>query len=170
MSNPALIDRAMSGAAGAPLSNTQKRRICQAARLAFGAQHARGLAGGDFDAWRHEEQFKACHHEHLTTATNAHYPALMARFLWLAGRPEAARRMQEQAALDPRRIAEAKFEQALAEAEREIDRPREYAVAIARCKFKTMDLDDLTPRQLWVLVFDLRRAAQKRRAHHAAHG
>ena len=50
MSNPALIDRAMSGAAGAPLSNTQKRRICQAARLAFRAQCARGLAGGEFEA------------------------------------------------------------------------------------------------------------------------
>ena len=171
------IDRAMAGASGAPLSKRQKRDVCMLADLAW--QHA-GRPYYDADAyetqdpialapaealelWRHEEQARACGKKHLTACTQRDFPWLMAHFLRAAGQNVIARQYEVGAALDPLRQARAKLEATMAEVAGAIERPREYAAAIARCKFKTTDLEALSPRQVWVLVFDLRRAAQRRR-------
>ncbi len=171
------IDRAVSGAAGAPLSARQKRDVVLAAAQAWrkaGRPYfdAAADAAGDplalseaqaFELWRHESQAAACGRKHLTACTQREYPGLVAHFLRTAGKEAAADYWAERAAFDPARQARAKLDATLREVAGTIERPADYAAAIARSKFKTADLAALSARQAWVLVFDLRRAAQKRR-------
>lgn len=172
------IDRAMAGASGAPLSKRQKRDVCMLAGLAwqhsgrpyydenaYETQDPIALSPAEaLELWRHEEQARACGKKHLTACTQRDFPWLMAHFLRAAGQNVLARQYEVGAALDPLRQARAKLEATMLDVAGAIERPRDYAAAIARCKFKTTDLAALSPRQVWVLVFDLRRAAQKRRA------
>jgi hypothetical protein len=172
------IERAMSGASGSPLSRLQKQRICMLAErawIAAGREHFDPAAAAANDPlalsasealelWRHEEQQKACGLKHLTACSQREFPRLMAHFLGLLGRPESAW-WAERAVMDPARQARARLERTFQEVSGVIERPAEYAAAIARSKFKTTDLASLSARQTWTLVFDLRRAAQKRRAH-----
>lgn len=164
------IERAMNGAETAPL--TKKQRQLLMARYvvrAWNALRKVGLAGDDLEAWRREENFKACHKTHLRAATQADWPLLCAHFLRLVGRTEEARAWELRSAGGGLAVARQKLRQAMAETQDVIERPDLYAAAIARSKFNTLDLASLSARQTWVLVFDLRRGAQKRRAH-GTHG
>lgn len=165
------IDRALRGSDIAPLTKDQRRRLM--ARLvvpAWTAMRARGLAGGDMTDWRREEQFKACHKEHLRACVQEDYPKLVAHFLRLLGRVDEARAWDRRAAVGNIGVARAKLRAALAEAAPVLGDAGAYAAAICRCKFKTADLDALSTRQVWVLVFDLRRAVQKKRGTRPATG
>lgn len=158
------IDRAMRGSSQAPLSKEQRRLLM--ARLivpAWNVMRVRGLAGDDLENWRREEQFKACHQDYLRSATQADYPKLAAHFMRLLGRIDDARRWDLKAAGGNMAVARHKLREAIAEAAPTLGDAGAYAAMIARCKFKTADFDALTSRQIWVLVFDIRRAAQKRR-------
>jgi hypothetical protein len=171
------LDRSVAGAAGAPLSNVQKRNVVLAARHAWETEGMPHFDRAAFEAgdpvalsqdeaaelWRHEEQQKACGRKHLTACAQRDYPGLLSHFLRAAGMEAAANAWAERAAFDPARQARAKLEATFREVADAIERPADYAAAIARSKFKTVDLGTLTARQVWVLVFDLRRAAQHRR-------
>lgn len=143
-----------------PLSKLQKADIAQAARVAydvwegreaFEAINAEFSATARFEAWRHDEQAKACGVRSLRAATQAHYGRLMAHFQGLAGHAAAAARTRARDADNDRRIARWKLNQALRERGLEIG----YAVALCRDKFKRT-LDDATKEQLWKLVFTVR--------------
>lgn len=170
------IDRAMAGAASAPLSAVQKARVAMAASRAWQLEarpHYDGDAyerrdplalspGEALELWRHEEQAKACGKKHLTACTQADYPALMAHFLRLGGDLVDAGTFEERAALDPRRQAMAKLRDTWGEVRDVIPNAAAYAGAIARRQFKA-GLDDLTAKQLWSLVYTLRNRASARR-------
>ncbi|MFA6271419.1 MAG: hypothetical protein WC657_09535, partial [Candidatus Paceibacterota bacterium] len=84
-------------------------------------------------------------------------------FLRLLGQTTMADRMQARAEMEPRRVAEWKLRHECEAAADVIDRPWEYAMSIARARYKVQSVDDLAAKQLWVLMFDLRRNAQRRR-------
>ena len=170
----------MEGAAGGPLSREQKKRVCMLARTAWDRLGTPGWNAAEqagvpaelrlsqreaFDLWRHNEQAQASGAAHLTCAENRLFPLLMAHFAELAGKPREEKYWAQRAAGDPQRQALFALRRALHQAKGAIEQPEAYCLAIAHSKFKTHDLESLSPRQLWVLVFDMRRAAQKRRGH-----
>lgn len=165
------IDRAMTGSEQAPLTRLQRRRLM--ARLvvpAWKAMRSKGLAGDNLEEWRREEQFKACHKTHLRACVQADYPPLCAHFLRLSGKAEEARAWDRRGMTRNLDVAREKLRRAMEEAAQALGDARAYAEAICRSKFKTSDPDSLSTRQVWVLVFDLRRACQKKRARMTATG
>jgi hypothetical protein len=159
------IDRAEKGAADRLIDKGQKRNLILAAREAFERLVEAGELGdaAEFDSWRHHQQKLTIEVESLTRARNSDYHALLAHFHALAGRTEAARRVESAARVAPRNFALAKLRHEFDAARDVIDEPERYIEAIAKCRFKTPRLDDLTEKQVWGLVFDLRRNAQRRR-------
>jgi len=170
-------DMAARGAALGPLTRLQKTRVCVLARRAWLGLGRPGYADQApnlpdwmrlteqeaFTLWRQAEQRKAVGVSHLTAASNRDYPELMAHFARLAGQEAGARRWELRAVGDEHRMALAKLRQEMDRERDTIERPEEYVGRIAICKFKTNDFRALSPRQIWTLVFDLRRAAQRRR-------
>lgn len=170
--------RAVAGGAGAPLDNLQKRRVCMLAREAWERVGRPGFAdqAADtpaeirlsereaFDLWRHDQQRAAAGTEHLTCAQNRAYPHMMAHFARLAGREQDADYWAGRTVGDDQRQALAKLRSEQAAARDVIDNPAGYVAAICHSKYKTHDVQTLSPKQVWTLVFDLRRGAQKRRA------
>jgi hypothetical protein len=77
--------------ATAPLTASQKTKLVIAARAAFEIQREAGLAGDDFEAWRHEQVFIACGRAGLREATNAHFRSIEGHFARLAGNEKKAR-------------------------------------------------------------------------------
>lgn len=178
MSDPHQIDRRIAGAAGAPITNGQKRDIVLVAREAWNKTgqpfwDACQYAAGDpvalsqheaFDLWRHDMQERATGHKHLTTATQQHYATLQELFHRLAGHEAAAQHWAAKAQFQPRRQARAKLDQEINRALKTgaIDRPRDYIVAIAARQFHTSTLEDLGEKQLWSLFYTLRKRVNKR--------
>ena len=113
----------------------------------------------------------------LRACTQEDYAPLMAHFVLMLsvaerelGQAGAARRdlaastgLRQRAAVEPRRVALAKLEAEEQAAADVIERPAAYVASIARARFKGAAIADLTERQLWMLVFDLRRNASRRR-------
>lgn len=166
MSNPAILDRCIEGAALVPLSGEQKRDLAQLARRAFNKLYDSGKISesSEFDAWRHQQVRQVCERNGLREARNEDYLALQVHFLGLLGHTAMADRKRVQAQLEPQRWALAKLQAECEAASDVIDRPREYASSIARGRFKTAQIENLSEKQLWMLVFDIRRNAQRRRA------
>lgn len=143
-----------------PLSKLQKADIARAARAAweawpereaFEAINAEFSASARFEAWRREEQSKACGVRSLRAATQAHYGRLLAHFQALAGREAQAARTRARDADNDRRIARWKLDQALRERGLQVG----YAAAICRTQFRCA-LDEAEAKQLWKLVFTVR--------------
>jgi hypothetical protein len=159
------IDRAMAGSARAPLAPWQRQRLMARYIVpAWNLRRAQGLTSEPLDAWRREEQFKACGKESLRDCTQQDWNLLCAHFLRMQGRVEKASTHEVKARTGNLAVARHKLEEAMTYAKDVIERPQDYIETISNCKFKTRDLDALSERQIWTLVFDLRRAAQKRRA------
>jgi len=170
--------RAMAGAVGGPLSREQKKRACMLARKAWDKagrpgydNQAEGLPREmrltqreALDVWRQDEQRKATGCLHLTCAENRMYPRIMAHFARLAGIAVDARYWEGRTIGDASRIALAKLRSEIGKARDVIDAPESYVATIARSKYKTADWQGLSEKQLWTLVFDIRRGVQKRRA------
>jgi hypothetical protein len=143
-----------------PLSNRQKADIAQAARVAydrwperaaFEALNGEFTATERFEAWRREEQVKACGLRSLRAATQAHYGRLLAHFQALGGRTAEAARTRGRDADNDRRVARYKLDQALRERGLEVG----YAAAICRTQFRC-SLAEASAKQLWKLVFTVR--------------
>ena len=143
-----------------------------------------------FELWRRSEQRAATGCAHLTAATNGMFPHYMRRFnevlaVYLEGGtplpPELdggngvppskgsgeARREEaywfSRTIGDQTRVALWKLRQECQAAQDVIDNPRGYVAAISKNRFKTPAIETLSERQLWSLIFDLRRNAQRRR-------
>ncbi len=158
------LDAAVLGSEMAGLSREQRRLLIgRLIRPAYERRRAAGLAGDDFDAWRHEEQFKACHKQFLRSCVQEDWPRLKGHFLRMLGRLDEARECERGAAAGNIGVARYHLRKACAAAADAIERPEDYARAIARSRYKTADLNALSCRQVWGLVFDLRRAAARRR-------
>jgi hypothetical protein len=163
------LEKARVGGPACGLTKFQRSRMMVRFVLpAYHAMKARGLAGDDFEAWRREEQFKACHKESLRSATQADWNLLTSHFLRLSGRHEMAQVAALRATTEARRGAVWHLKQEMERCKDVIENPVDYLRAISRAKFKTVSSSDLSDKQLWVLVFDLRRAAQKKRAKRAS--
>jgi hypothetical protein len=158
------IDRAMQAASGAPLTKDQRRLLM--ARYVVPAWQYRvrqGLTEEPLESWRREENFKACNKTHLRACIQQDWNRLCAHYLRILKRHDAAKHMELKSDVSARNVARRKLDDALVDAVDVIDQPARYCRTIANDKFKTRDLDDLSARQLWTLVFDMRRAAQRRR-------
>lgn len=160
------LDAAVHGASGAPLTVLQKKQLCMLARAVFAQQQRAGVAPasgpGVFDRWRYEQNFKSCHKEHLRACTQADWPLLRAHYLRIQGRRQEARTLETRAATNDVRVAQFKLNQACEEARDVIGDPRAYVGHICVTRYQR-NLSELTARQLWVLIFDLRRNAAARR-------
>lgn len=177
-----VIDRAIRGAAGAPLDNDQKATLCITARKAWDLLGQPGYAGQPedipepmrltlaqaFELWRRHETGLACGHEHLTACQQRHYPELMRHFANLAGRTNQAAFWGRRGITDHRRRALAVLQREFNKVTDVIDRPADYVGKIAATRYDA-PLTDLSERQLWTLLFDLRRNAQRRRAKGQVH-
>lgn len=154
----------------AGLSHIQKREIAIAARRAYDAWAEREAfeainsemsRSACFDAWRHVEQGKATGGngsgpaggiQSLCEMTQAHYAAVLAHFIALAGDPARADRVLTRNQDNGRRIARYKLDQIL----RERGLPAGYAASICRSKFKCA-LDQASEGQIWKLFYDVRK-------------
>lgn len=161
MSSPAVIDRAVRGSELSPLNNEQKAVICILAREAYDKIGC--LAGEKYTEWRHEQQQIACGKLSLCTATQKDYRALRGHFLALLGRTRAAFKDFVAAEAGDTGFAMAKLKHEIKNASDVIQNGEDYVRKIARSRFKTMDLKSLGSKQIWNLIFDIRRNAQRRR-------
>lgn len=161
MSDPAVIDRAVRGSELAPLKNEQKATICILAREAY--DKIGHFSGDDYDTWRHDQQHTACGRSSLCAATQKDYRAIRGHFLALLGRKKAAFKDFVAAETGDAGFVLAKLRHECRNAQDVIEAPMEYVTTIARSRFKSTDLSSLSAKQLWSLVFDIRRNAQRRR-------
>jgi hypothetical protein len=159
------LHRSCAALGGSPLTNEQKRdavllmREAWAGGIAPDADHSAEA----FTVWRRAQTLVACGHPHLTACHQRHFPAIMAHFARLAGKPSVARYWATRIIGDEARQARSLLDRAIREAADVIKMPEEYAASICRTRFK-LGLSDASHRQLMTVVFDMRRSAQRRRA------
>jgi hypothetical protein len=165
MSNPAIIDRCVDGAALAPLSADQRKELALLARRAFERLYDSGTLSEttEFDSWRHHQVLMVCERNGLREARNEDFLTLQAHFLGMLGQTAMADRRRVAAQMEPRHWALAKLRHECEAASDVIDRAWDYVSSISRSRFKTAQIEELGEKQIWVLVFDLRRNAQHRR-------
>jgi hypothetical protein len=175
MTTPAAVERAESGSLAAGLSRVQKRTLCKLAREAWRALGrplydpadtrpfalSRSLA---CETWRQEEQRKAVGIAHLTQCDQRHYAALAAHFSALAGRQRAAERYRARGAGEALRHAIHALNATLRDTRAALGNPVAYARHLCRAKFGTDTVRGLDARQVWQLVFTLKRAAARKAA------
>lgn len=164
---------AINGAASAPLSKKQKRILCMLAERAWNAKGCplweprqdsaiRLCRTSALELWRHMEQEHLLGRKHLTACCQADYELLRAHFARLAGDHREAAAAEARMSGDDARRAKAFLRNELAAAVRQIADPRRYVETIARCKYKT-NIDSLSAKQVWTIIFDLRRAVWARK-------
>ena len=162
------IDRAVRAQGAAPLKPGQLRALVLAARRAWAAQTAAGLADGaeGFDAWRraalHDVTGPAAP-DSFRALTQRDFPAALGYFRGLAG--EGAPAPRDGAGDERRRalFALEREERALAGAFGGAEGARRYADALLSRIHRT-DRGAATARQLWAAAFTLRSRARKKRA------
>lgn len=176
MSDPTVITRCIEGAALAPLGARERQELARLARRAWDKVRSGTQESGngnpefmssrltDFDAWRHQQVMIACERAGLREARNEDYGLIKAHLLRIIGQDAMADRQVDRAQIEPRRVALHKLGEECKAAEDVIDKPLEYVSAIGRARYHGAGLDDLGEKQIWGLVFDLRRNAQRRRA------
>jgi hypothetical protein len=121
-----------------------------------------------FDTWRHQTCLQVVERPGLTACRQEDFAPLKGHFLRLIGQEAMADRLQERAEMEPRRVALWKLEQEYSAVLDVIDRPDEYVFSIARARYKCGQIEDLSEKQIWTLLFDLRRNAQRRRRKQSA--
>jgi len=152
-------EKAVQGAAEAPLSSEQRRRL---AALCHYAWDALGRPGGDFDAWRHRQTRLCVEQGGLKQCRNEDYSYIRAHMLAILGRKAAAERSRKAAEDNSRRQALHKL-RAECDACRFLEHPRRYVIAIAKRKFGTERVETLSAKQIWQLVFSLRNGENRKK-------
>lgn len=172
-----VMDRTMKASRSAPLTKQQKGVVCRLAAQAWEHQGRPGFADQVADLpdclklskqeaselWRQEQTKKACGVSSLRCAGQGDFCLIMAQFSGLAGRMDQAEYWLGREVGNPERQAIAKLERELAAARDVIEDPESYIRHIARSKFSEDDFARLNEKQLWTLVFDIRRGAAGRR-------
>ncbi len=157
--DPTIIERCIDGAALAPIGARERQELALLARQAY-----RKAMEAGFDTWRHQQVKIACERGGLREARHEDYALIKAHFLRIIGNGPAADRQMDRAQLEPRRVALHKLGEECKAAEDVIGNGIAYVTSIARTRYHGAGLDDLSEKQIWGLVFDLRRNAQRRRA------
>jgi hypothetical protein len=164
------IDKAVRAQGGAVVKPHQVKAMILAARRAYSEQAKAGLVddGVDFDAWRRatlHDVVGAAAPDSFRAVTQRDYAAVMDYFGRLAGDKRAEARRSDTIADEERRAL-----WALNLVEGEVagtlggrDGARRYADALFRKIHKT-DRYGATARQVWAVIFTLRKRATKRRA------
>ena len=164
------IDKAVRAQGGAVVKPHQVKAMILAARRAYSEQAKAGLVddGVDFDAWRRatlHDVVGAAAPDSFRAVTQRDYAAVMDYFGRLAGDKRAEARRSDTIADEERRAL-----WALNFAERDAagtlggrEGARRYADALFRKIHKT-DRYGATARQVWAVIFTLRKRATKRRA------
>jgi hypothetical protein len=143
------------GTASTLLKNNQKAEIGILAKQAYAKAVKHGLTDGLKETpWRHREAINACGLR-ISEASQQHYNELVSHFSQLAGQQGRAFGAEMRKGTDPLRIALFKLREELAKQ----GLADGYAASIAKHKFQVMSLERLSAKQVWVLVFDLRRIA-----------
>ena len=164
------IDKAVRAQGGAVVKPHQVKAMILAARRAYSEQAKAGLVddGVDFDAWRRatlHDVVGAAAPDSFRAVTQRDYAAVMDYFGRLAGDKRAEARRSDTIADEERRAL-----WALNLVEGEVagtlggrEGARRYADALFRKIHKT-DRYGATARQVWAVIFTLRKRATKRRA------
>ena len=135
-----------------PLSNTQKAKLAILARKAARAMHLTFVNDTQYQMWRHEQQTKACGKHSLTLCSQDDFNPLVAHFLDLAGESGEAMNRLLKHGVEEKEVAFHKLTEACDQA----GLPMAYAATVSRNKFK-VGLNDCTAKQLWQLVFTIKR-------------
>lgn len=170
----ALQERAMEGGREARLSREQKSKVCQMAQRAWDRlgrplfedesmpeclRMGKSLA---LEAWRQEEQEHLTGKRSLKEMGQGDFCLLMAHFAQLAEDWDAAEFWGERARNDGKRRALWTLEREMKRCGEALGHAQRYVCAIADDKFGTTDFSRLSEKQVWTLVFDLRRAAARK--------
>lgn len=136
-----------------PLSPGEKTHLARLSYDAWSQLARNGATGQTADAWRRDQSIQGIG-KRITEATKADFLPLKAHFLAMAGKTGTAFQiaMQDDNA-NATRQALWHLDKALAKAQL----TRSYAASIAADKYKTRQLEALTPKQIWSLTFDIRR-------------
>lgn len=176
-------EKAMEGGRAAGLSREQKAKVCQMAQRAWD-RLGRPLFDdqGDvpdclrlskslgFETWRQMEQERVTGKSSLRQIGQGEFCLLMAHFAQLAEEWDEAEFWGERAANDGKRRALWNLEREMKRAAPALGHAQRYVCAIADDKFGTTDFSRLSEKQVWTLVFDLRRAAARKSRRTAAGG
>jgi hypothetical protein len=159
--NPYAIPNAIEGAALAPLGAAERRELAILARRAW---EKIGRPGPCFDAWRHQQTMICAERPGLTHCRREDYNFVKGHLLRLLGAERGAASCEVRGATEPRRQALAKLRAECAAARGVLGHPEAYVEAIAKAKFKTVDIErELAANQIWQLIFSLRNAAARKR-------
>ena len=134
------------------LTSAQRQGLARLARRAWIMARERGVAGDDFDAWRHDQVNQVTGQPGLRALTQQHFRRVRGHFLHLLGHDDSALRDIVASETEGSR-------QTLFLLARECQRaglPLKYAAAISRNRFKTPNLDELSEQQLWMLIYTVR--------------
>ncbi len=145
----------------------QKRLLSDLAEAAYKrAQQHHAHDDLSMTDWRHRESIEAAG-VRISEAQQKHYNLIKAHFELLAGESGKAFNTHMREHTSPLRIARHKLDEELKKHQLQ----ESYATHIAGCKFKQVVLDKLTAKQVWALVYDIRRNFTKgKKAARAAKG
>lgn len=169
----------MAGGSAAGLSREQKSKVCQMAHEAWERlgrpmfedeempEDMRMGKSLSFETWRQLEQERATGKRSLRQMGQGDFCLAMAHFAQLAEDFDAAQFWGERARSDGKRRALWQLERELEQAGGALGHAQRYAAAVAVDKFGTADFSQLDEKQVWELVFTVRRAAARRRQREA---
>lgn len=168
-------ERCATGSANTGLDKKQRQRLAVEAADAWVAcgrpyytaeieGHREGMTRTEaFDFWRHTVSREKIGRESFRAMTQHDYAPMMAEFSRLAGKLVQAEYWAGRAVTEPNRQALAVLRNEMKRATPVLGNPLGYVMVIAFSKYKASDLSDLSEKQLWTLVFDVRRAVQRKR-------
>ena len=169
-------ERAMEGGRGVRLSREQKAKVCQMAQRAWERLGRPMYADqGDtpdclrlskslaLETWRQLEQERVTGKRSLREMGQGEFCLLMAHFAQIAEEYDAAEFWGERAESDGKRRAIFALRREIERADPALGHAQRYVGAIAEDKFGTTNLSQLGEKQVWTLVFDLRRAVARKR-------
>ncbi len=180
-SNPYAAEKAIQGGAAAPLTNEQKKRAVLIARRAFELLCERGILGdaAEFDIWRHSEIMQCVERGGLKLASQEDWPYIIGHFAAIVAKhtdmeqerhvfESMAARMGAKANTSDTSFALAKMRHECEAAADVLRDPRGFCAGISFKRFHAPP-EKISAKQVWWLIFTLRRrAAQLRRKGRAA--
>jgi hypothetical protein len=134
------------------LTSAQRQGLARLARRAWVMARERGGTAEDFDTWRHDQVQQVTGLAGLRELTQQHFRRVRGHFMHLAGNDAAA--LNDIVASETEGPRQTLFILA-----RECNRaglPLAYPAAISRSRFQTPNLDELTEKQLWMLIYTVR--------------
>lgn len=168
-------DRCATGAANTGLDKLQRQKLAVTASDAWVAcgrpyytpeidGQREGMTRTEaFDFWRHTVAKEKIGRESFRAMTQHDFAPLMAEFSRLAGKLVQAEYWANRAVTEPNRQALAILRREMERATSVLGNPLGYVATIALSRYKSSDLSDLSEKQIWNLVFDVRRAVQRKR-------